>query len=688
MFFKLVKRNSRRSRKENGLFFASLIISIMAFYIILSLSNQDVMIFLSKMESDAVNRLMKMIPVFYCMTLFILFFLIYYASKFELERRKHEFGVYLMMGMRRSKLFAMLMAEDLRSSIVSLAIGLPSAILLSELISLITARLVGLGIIGHQISFSVNAVIWTALGFILIKLAAFLILSGKITRQEIGSLLSENPEGTKKQRSAFAYALATLAGVLFLIKAYSMAITGVSWYNTLRMGFTVILGITGTLFLFYGLRFLIGILAKRGRRNLKLRIFNFRQLQENVIHRSGTLAISSILVTAALCCFGAGVSIAHFYQDSGEHVLDYTFNTYNTDINTIKKTLTDHELNNGFSHLIEIKTGHIKTDDENNKFKMDSVMSALSQLDESQDKEVLLNNLGYMISPHSSPRLISQSGYDELLAAAGLPPLNLADDEVAVYMDSENVADGKMQILNDIIKNRPEVKICGRSHYLTNALQTTDIVTDRSITLYFAIILPDDMFDYYTKGEHSSYLDGILKTSETENVSLMQAISNMNQKLDKTGLRYESYLQNMGRQLFYIVSASYITIYLAVIFLIISNTIIGVQFLMSQQKSNRRYKTLIRLGATYETLCRSSKKQINWYFGIPVIIAAVNSLFGARALFTGLLPSGLENNFNEMLLVAGAMILLLCIIECIYITAVKHSSNKYLLTLMVPEREE
>lgn len=147
MFFKLVARNSRRSRKENGLFFASLLISIAAFYIILSLSHQDVMIFLSKMESDAVNKLLTMIPLFYAVTLFILFFLIYYASKFQLERRRHEFGIYLMMGMRRSKLFVMLLAEDFGSSILALLTGLPIALLLSELISLITARAVGLGII-------------------------------------------------------------------------------------------------------------------------------------------------------------------------------------------------------------------------------------------------------------------------------------------------------------------------------------------------------------------------------------------------------------------------------------------------------------------------------------------------------------------------------------------------------------
>ena len=147
MFSKLISRNSRRNRKENGLFFSSLLISIIAFYIILSLSHQDVMLFLRQMESNAVNKLMTLIPVFYCLTLFILFFLIYYASKFQLERRRHEFGVYLMLGMHRIKLFAMLLAEDFFNSILALAIGLPAAVLLSELISLVTARLVGIGII-------------------------------------------------------------------------------------------------------------------------------------------------------------------------------------------------------------------------------------------------------------------------------------------------------------------------------------------------------------------------------------------------------------------------------------------------------------------------------------------------------------------------------------------------------------
>ena len=300
MFFDLVRRNSRRSRKENGLFFVSLLVSIVSFYIILSLAEQDVMVFLRKMESDAVDKLMALIPAFYGVTLFILFFLVYFASKYQLERRSHELGVYLMLGMRRTKLFLLLMAEDLWSSVLSLALGLPAAVLVSELISLITARLVGIGILGHQSVFSLEAVGLTIAGFLLIKCLAFVLLSGKIAGKEIGGLLAPAPDGAKRQLPAGIYFMALALGMLLLGMAYRLAICGISWTSMGKMGLTMLLGILGTFLLFYGLRVALGFLAGRQGKK-KLRVFQFRQLQEQVIHQSVSLAVSSLLILAAMC---------------------------------------------------------------------------------------------------------------------------------------------------------------------------------------------------------------------------------------------------------------------------------------------------------------------------------------------------------------------------------------------------
>lgn len=70
------------------------------------------------------------------------------------------------------------------------------------------------------------------------------------------------------------------------------------------------------------------------------------------------------------------------------------------------------------------------------------------------------------------------------------------------------------------------------------------------------------------------------------------------------------------------------------------------------------------------------------------MIAAFSSLFGVRSLLTGILSSRAKSSLTEMMIISVAIILALCVIEYIYITAVKRSSDRYLLKLMVPEREE
>lgn len=259
-------------------------------------------------------------------------------------------------------------------------------------------------------------------------------------------------------------------------------------------------------------------------------------------------------------------------------------------------------------------------------------------------------------------------------------------------MDPDFAVKERVEMLDRVLSDCPEVTLDGETLRLTGQVQSVNIVTDRSITLSFALILPDDVFEYYTQGEYDTYVNGIMADSLKKNDSLIMAFSRMNekldQKLDATGVIYESYLQNIGRQLFYMVAASYITIYLAVIFLITANTVMGVQFLMNQQKTNRRYRTLVRLGAGYRTICRSAKKQINWFFGIPTVVAAVSSLFGVRALFSGILSSRTQSDAGGMMLVSAAMIVLLCVAEVIYMATVKRSSNRYLMRMMTPEREE
>lgn len=690
MFSNMIFRNSRRSRKENGLFFSSLVISIVAFYMILSISTQDVMIFLKKMESDAVNKLLLLIPVFYGMTLCILFFLIYYTCKYQFENRRHEFGVYLMLGMRRRKLFGMLLAEDCLSSVLALLAGLPIAVVLSEIISLVTARLVGMGILGHRFSFSLSALGWTLAGFLAIKLTALLLLSGKICRQEIGSLLSLPSPRQTKQKSATHHALAALCGSLLLAAAYCLSIQGIAWTNVGIMGVTLISGFLGTILLFYGMRAWIALLVKKENTGRSLHVFTFRQIQENVIEQSTSMAIGSLLILAALCCFGAGMGIALSNTLSANHVMDYTFVDTDTEdpneiLPNIRLALRENDLENQFSELFEMKIGHIRTvEDYSNAFHMDSVIDALRAMSPSEDRDILLNNLSYA----TYPNLICLSDYNRLLRLSESPALTLRENEAAVYIDSRFTNEKRSAILNEILRMHPEITLSNSTLYLTGEVQSVNLITDRMITLSFALILPDDLFHHHTCEMYDTYVNAVLNEQLTSENGLLNACTMVNESLDKTEILYESYLQNMGRQLFYIVAASYITLYLAVIFLVVANTMIGVRFLMSQQKATRRYKTLIRLGTTYEALRQSATTQIAWFMGLPVLVAAVSSLFGVQALLTGVFPTRTNGAISHILLISATMIFLLCVVEYIYMSTVKRASDRYLLALMQPQREE
>lgn len=683
MFFKLAIRNSAGSRKENGLFFVSLFITIIAFYIILSLPRQDVMLFLKKMESDAVNRLFSMIPLFFGAALFILFFLVYYAGKYQMERRRHEFGLYLMMGMRRGRLLLLLLAEDFYSSLLSLAAGLPAAVLVAELTSLITARIAGMDVVGHRFSFSPAAAAAATAGFLAVKFAVFLILSGKVARQEVLGLLGDLPEGAKKEYPLKIYEAAGGAGILCLAAAWGMAVSGFSWNSLYGMAAAIVLGLAGTWLLFFGLRSVMRFFAKRGRKGGKLRVFHFRQLEETVNRCYSILAVCSLLILTALCSFGTGIAVMWCYGSPQPHVLDYTFAGDRQDASEAEKILSESGLDREFSFLSEMKIGYIETaEDYDHAYRMNPLTEALSEIEDAETGQRLAN----ILTDYNYPHIISLDSYNYLLTEAGLPELLLEKGQAGIYMDSEVLGEKGKKAVDAVLKTQPSAEIDGTIYRLKGDVQSVNLVTDRSITLYFALILPDEDFEYYTQGEYTVYLNGILKKGGGE--SLMNVIMDMNKKLDKTGILYESYLQNMGRQMFYSAAAGYITIYLAVVFLIIGNTMIGVQFLMAQRKSGRRYSVLSRLGASYKDLCRVMDRQVRWYFGIPAAAACVSSLFGARALMAGIVPSVIRSSTGKMMWISAIMILVLCVIECAYVEAVRRSCDRYLLTVTEPEREE
>ena len=675
MFYDLVNRNSKQNRKENGLFFVSLIMAIVAFYIILSLEKQDVIIFLKTMESEALDKLFLLIPALYGLSLFILFFLVYFAGKYQLDRRSKELGMYLILGMKRSKLLLMLFAEELWNSVLSLIIGIPIAMCISEIISLVTAKIVGLGIIGHKFSFSFSAVIGTVIGYFIIRFAALVILSGKFSKKEVTELLSESQVEKKREINKVIVSIKLVLGVVLLTASFAIAIIGVSWANIKFMGLTVILGLGGIFLLFQGIGVLFEIILKKKNNISELKMFTFRQLQESVFLKPNTLAISSLLVLMAISCFAYGIPVGYLFNSKEAHVIDYTFEAKEDEVKSVIDKL---ELNEYIDGIYDMNIGMFY----DGSFSANDLISAVENQGDGDDKDSLLNNLQYMDRPY----LISVTSYNKLLELQGKEQIILKDNEVALYSDPVFKVE---DVMEKALKERPALYFDGEEYKLIDKYYNDSIVTDKLITIMYGLIVSEEVFNKYTDENNiSTYWNATLNDGFVKEKGLMQAIAEVNEKLDTTGIYYESYLQNIGRELFYTVAASYTTIYLAIIFLIIANTVMGVQFLMHQQKTKKRYKSLIYLGASYEMLCKSARNQTTWYFSLPIVIAAISSIFAVRALFTGIMTKEMQEQLGKLMTISIVIIILICVIELIYMEFVKKSSDKNILKIMDIKRED
>ena len=672
MFFKQVRRNAARNRKGNSLFFGSLVIAIVAFYTLLSLNEQDVMRFLASIESDAVRKLLMLVPFVYVVSLFFVFFLVYFACKYQMDSRHREFGMYLMLGMKRSRLFLMLFSETLWSSLVSLLIGLPVAFFLTEGISLVTAKLVGLGIVGHRISFSANAVLWTICGFVIVQLFSMLILCIPLWKAEPAKLLSSDSSQKQAPASAGKSTIFFFLGTLLLLTAYYFGISKLSSTNfSALMGNVFILlasGVLGTFFLFRGLGGFMGkLISRKNRNNAGLATFTGRQVQENVLFQHKTLAVSSLLLLIALSCISYGIAMG-VGRTTDSRSTDFSVMGTESDISAVIKA---PEISKMIATSYPVYLSMAKA-----KFDTSGVIDALKKVPES-------NNI---VRGFHLEYVLSETSYNNMMSAMGKKKIDLSGNKAALYSTMPGEFSNFYGPLGQALKGKVALRINGKTYSLLPELYYDNIVADRSITLYTALIVPDEVYQKIATDTKPFCTNIHLKKSLTDELGLMQAIQKMDGCLTKTGLEYDSYLGGIGRNLFYTVAASYLTIYLGVLFLLISNTVIGLKYLIQQRQNKHRYITLLMLGADTEELCRSAEKQIRMFFALVLSVSVCNSIVAIFCMFTNLTRLPVGTSMTTVGTLAAIALSAFIVTEIIYIIIVRRTACREIRMLKVTDR--
>ena len=124
MLFKLSLKNIKKSMKDYAIYFFTLILGVAIFYVFNSIGSQTAMMTVSKSTSEILKLMTQILSGVSVFVSFILAFLIIYASRFLMKRRKKEFGVYMTLGMSKRKISLILFFETLFIGIISLTVGL------------------------------------------------------------------------------------------------------------------------------------------------------------------------------------------------------------------------------------------------------------------------------------------------------------------------------------------------------------------------------------------------------------------------------------------------------------------------------------------------------------------------------------------------------------------------------------
>ena len=673
MLFKLSFRNITRSIKDYAIYFFTLVLGVTLFYVFNSVGSQAAVLELNNSRKLIVDLLAKILSGMSVLVVFILGALIIYASRFLIKRRNKEFAIYLTLGMSKRKISRLLFFETLMIGVISLGVGLLLGIGVSQLISVLIAKLFEANMDKFTFVFSEKAFFDTILYFGLIYLIVIFFNTVIVGRLKIIELL----QGSKKSEKAFLKN-PLLRAIVFVVSA---SVLGYAywWVNNDKVSlmdrvynllWPVIAGVVSTFLIFWSLSGLIMEIVTRSKKFYfkGLNSFVFRQISSKV----NTAVVSMSLISLLLFLTISILSLCFSINESMKREL-----AYNTPVDAMTE-LTDYLAVYGSNSSVGYLS-HMSKDQEKAALatSQDYMKKSLYQnmIDRSPDlakdiKDHLELNVyadssftygqilpsGVMtgiveasISKATVP-LVRVSDYNKLAKFYHRDEIHLKDDQYQFLADYKTMAEildkaltANTQIkyhnftLNPVAKKHQEgfITSSGFKSNIGILIVPDNVITDQPIGTQALLMnynlnssrtaeqIDEDLRKAFDLGD----LSVEVTTSEEE---AQKAVSS-DRKADRpSGVAIYFYTKllvkaaSVGMQAI----ATFVGFYLGIIFLISSAAILALKQLSESSDNTEKYAALRRLGASNKMLNRALFVQIAIFFIAPLLIGIIHSIFG------------------------------------------------------------
>lgn len=620
MYSKIALENVRKSFKDYTIYFITLTFAVCIFYSFNSIESQNVILQMSQSQAsymEVINVVISMISVFVAV---ILGSLIIYANNFLIKKRKKELGIYMTLGMRKRKISTILVQETFLVGIASLLAGLGLGMIISQGLSVFTAKLFEVGMSDYQFIISMSAIGKTIFFFGIIFILVMLFNTRTIAKYELIDLLTasrKNQEIKVKNR--------WLAFIIFLI---SLIVLATAYFIILKIGLDVrsplviiciVLGVIGTLLFFYGLGgFLLTIIQSSHNIYLKqLNIFVTRQISSNINTNFVSMSLISLMLFVTIGGLSTGLSLKQSLEEGIVAPFDASAYIYLDDEDSVKSVKEAmKKLNVDFADDQVVYYDYYVLPNFN-----------LYDLIGNYTEGILKENLqkGYW----ESVGAIKLSEYNEVLMLQGDSPVKLKSNEILV---TSNFNEFK-EPFTKLLKDKKEIKIGTESYKAANEqLIKGETYNSGFSSNIVTLIVPDEVVANLTPRE--SYVD----INYGENPEQReQFYSQLFEKFFNGEIKYSDhdfFLMGYTKQQIYEGNKGmsslviYVGLYLGIVFLISSAAILALQQLSEASDSIDRYKSLRKIGATQKMINRTIFKQTSIYFILPLLLAIVHSVFG------------------------------------------------------------
>jgi len=649
MLTKLAFKNIGKSLRDYAIYFLTLVLGVSIFYMFNSIYAQQELMEITKvpvLETPPIVAMLSVISVFVAV---ILGFLIVYANNFFIKRRKKELGVYMILGMEKSKISIVLILETVLIAIVALAVGLLLGILGSQFMSIFTANLFEADLTKYKFIFSFDAAVKSVEYFAIIFLIVILFNAVVLHKAKLIDLLyGEKKNETPKIKSTLVSVILFVVSVAMLAVAYIVILQydATTNPNENYIKIPVVLGAVGTFLLFFSLS---GIFMKLLKSKKKfyykgLNMFVIKQLNSKINTNFISMSIVCLLLFLVIVVFSSGYSAQNIISAQLREQVAYDF-SLDGEYRGLESN-PEEDISEIFINFPkEIQTSReIKNYAEYSFFNMEETGGKYG------DYDLDLSVLGSNISD-SPLYFMKLSEYNQLRKINGLTPCNLSDNEyLIVYEDS-----GLSVVADQFIDKNIPVTVEG------NALQTAK----KAERLTFG----------------NRYFGGIVfvvDDSLTENLWEQKRVLNINCISDEASISFqeklEEYRNEAGAEAAFMnykskiniyagnitdkATAAFLAIYLGFVFIITGAAVLAIQQLSEAADNKERYCLLKKLGADKKLLDKALFTQIFSYFMIPLLLAIIHSIVGIKAVYNLLIQLGQVNIASSIVLTAGFVILI------------------------------